>query len=85
MDNFIENKKKSLYGKTRDIVSQKLTKVMYEYHNDDYIQENGIPLIKLLEQIREDKYAANLISESHYSRMEFVLKEIKNTPRGGIF
>ena len=77
-----KNKKKSLYGKTRDIVSQKLTKVMYEYHNDNYIQENGIPLIKLLEQIREDKYSANLISESHYSRMEFVLKEIKNTPIG---
>lgn len=77
-----KNKKKSLYGKTRDIVSQKLTKVMYEYHNDNYIQENGIPLIKLLEQVREDKYSANLISESHYSRMEFVLKEIKNNPIG---
>lgn len=77
-----KNKKKSLYGKTRDIVSQKLTKVMYEYHNDNYIQENGIPLIKLLEQVREDKYSANLISESHYSRMEFVLREIKNNPIG---
>ena len=49
---------------------------MYEYHNENFILEKGIPLIKLLEQSREDKYSANLISESHYSRLDFVLKEI---------
>lgn len=77
-----KNKKKSIYGKTRETVSQKLTKIMYEYHNDNYIQENGIPLIKLLEQVREDKFSANLISESHYSRLDFVLREIKSNPIG---
>ena len=71
-------KKKSLQGKTKKEASQKLTKIMYEYHNEGFIQENGMPLINLLEQLREDKFAANLISESHYSRLEFVLIEIKN-------
>lgn len=77
-----KTKKKCIYGKTKDDVSKKLTKIMYEYHNEGFVQEKGMPLIKLLEQLREDKYAANLISESHYSRLEFVLVEIKNNPIG---
>lgn len=74
--------KKYLYGKTKEDVVEKLTKIMYDSHNGNYIQEKGIPLIKVLEQIRADKYAANLISESHYSRLEFVLKEIENNDIG---
>lgn len=79
-----KTKKKCIYGKTRDAVAQKLNTIMYEYHNGMYIQQNSIPLFKLLEQTREDKYAANLISESHYSRLEFVLKEIKSSPLGNM-
>ena len=77
-----KTKKKCIYGKTKEIVAQKLNKIMYEYHNENFILEKGIPLIKLLEQSREDKYSANLISESHYSRLDFVLKEIRNSPIG---
>ena len=76
--------KKSIYGKNRDIVSQKLTSIMYDFHNDNFIKENGMPLITLLKQIREDKFAANLISESHYSRLEFVIKEIENSDIGNM-
>ena len=76
------SKQKCIYGKTKEAVIEKLTKLMYDSHNDNYIQEKGIPLIKLLEQVREDKYSANLISESHYSRMEFVLREIKSNSIG---
>ena len=54
------------------------------YHNDGFVQENGMPLIKLLEQLREDKYAANLISDSHYSRLEFVLIEIGKSDIGNL-
>ena len=79
-----KSKKKSIYGKTKDVVSKKLTQIMYEYHNDGFVQENGMPLIKLLEQLREDKYAANLISDSHYSRLEFVLIEIKKSDIGNL-
>lgn len=57
---------------------------MYDYHNDNFIQENGMPLIKLLKQNRKDKFAANLISESHYSRLEFVIKEIENSDIGNL-
>lgn len=76
--------KKSIYGKSRDIVSQKLTNIMYDFHNDNFIKVNGMPLITLLKQIREDTFSANLISESHYSRLEFVIKEIENSDIGNI-
>ena len=75
-------KQKYIYGKTKDEVNRKLTEKQYNYHNDNYIKKYGIPLINVLEQNREDKYAANLISDSHYSRLEFVLREIENSDIG---
>lgn len=78
------SKQKCIYGKTKDIVIKKLNKVMYDYHNDNYIRENGITLIDVLKQNREDKFAANLISESHYSRLEFVIREIENSDIGNL-
>lgn len=78
------SKQKCIYGKTKDIVIKKLNKIMYDYHNDNYIRENGIKLIEVLKQNREDKFAANLISESHYSRLEFVLREIENSDIGNM-
>lgn len=78
------SKKKCIYGKTKEIVSQKLNKIMYNYHNDNYIRKNGIKFVQVLKQNREDKFAANLISESHYSRLEFVIREIESSPIGNI-
>lgn len=75
-------KQKYIYGKTKDEVNRKLTEKQYNYHNDNYIKKYGIPLIKVLKQNREDKYAANLISDSHYSRLEFVLREVENSDIG---
>ena len=75
-------KQKYIYGKTKDEVNRKLTEKQYNYHNDNYIKKHGIPLIKVLKQNREDKYAANIISDSHYSRLEFVLREVENSDIG---
>lgn len=78
------SKQKCIYGKTKEDVIKKLNKIMYDYHNDNYVRANGIKLIDVLKQNREDKFAANLISESHYSRLEFVIKEIENSDIGNI-
>lgn len=75
-------KKKSIYSKDKNVVSKKLTQIMYDYHNNNYIRKNGIKLIDLLKQNREDKYAANLISGSHYSRLEATLKLIEKSRIG---
>lgn len=75
-------KRKSIYGKTKEDVQLKLAELQYNYHNDNYIKTHGIPLIKVLELNREEKYNANLISESHYSRLDFVLKEIARSELG---
>lgn len=79
-----KKKQKYIYGKTKDEVSRKLTELMYNYHNNNFIQKNGIPLIKLLKQNREDRYAANLISDSHYSRLEYILKHIEENDLGNM-
>ena len=79
-----QTKKKCIYGKTRDSVNEKLQKIMYEYRNKDYIKQNGIPLIQILKDSRENRFAANLISESHYSRLEFVIREIENSDIGNL-
>lgn len=77
-----KEKRKSIYGKTKDEVHKKLTEIQYNHHNGNFIQKHGISLIRVLEQNREDKYAANLISDSHYARLEFVLKEIASSDIG---
>ena len=79
-----KQKRKSISSKNKDDVYKKLNKIMYDYHNDNYIRKNGITLLEVLNQNREDKYAANLISDSHYSRLEFVLKEIESSSIGNM-
>lgn len=79
-----KQRRKSISSKNKDDVFKKLNKIMYDYHNDNYIRKNGITLLEVLKQNREDKYAANLISDSHYSRLEFVIKEIENSTIGNM-
>lgn len=82
LDSNGKKQRKCIYTKTKEEAHERLNQLMYEYHNDLYIRERGIPLIRILKQNREDKYSANLISESHYSRLEFVIKEIDNSNIG---
>lgn len=77
-----KQKRKSISSKNKDDVYKKLNKIMYDFHNDNYIRKNGITLLEVLKQNREDKLAANLISDSHYSRLEFVIKEIESSTIG---
>ena len=77
-----KQKRKSISSKNKDDVYKKLNKIMYDFHNDNYIRKNGITLLEVLKQNREDKLAANLISDSHYSRLEFVIKEIESSSIG---
>ena len=76
--------KKVISSKNKSEVIKKFNKIMYEFHNENYIQNKGMPLAELMKQTREDKYAANLISESHYSRLEYTIKVISNSTIGNM-
>ena len=51
----IDKKRKSLYGKTRKEVIDKLTEIMYKKNNNLYLQKNNITLIEIIENIRQQK------------------------------
>ena len=75
-------KRKSIHGKTKEEVMRKLAGVHYQYDNGNYIRENGIPLVEILYKNRENKYNANLISDSQYQRLGYVIKSIENSEIG---
>ena len=55
-------KRKTVYGKTQKEVLNKLNEIKYKINNDIYVEKNGIELVKIMEDIREEKLASNTIS-----------------------
>ena len=74
--------RKSVYGKTQKEVLNKLNEIKYEINKDIYVEKNGIELIKIMEDIREEKYASNTISGGQYARLKWTINKIKNIPIG---
>lgn len=74
--------RKSIYGKTQKEVLKKLNEAQYKINNNIYIEKNGIELVKIMEDIREEKFASNIISEGQYFRLEWTIKKIKNSNLG---
>lgn len=74
--------RKSVYGKTQKEVVNKLNEVKYQMNNDIYVEKNGIKLVKIMEDIREEKLASNTISGGQYARLKWTIKKIKNSKLG---
>ena len=74
--------RKSVYGKTQKEVLNKLNEIKYAINKDIYIEKNGIELVKIMEDIREEKYASNTISGGQYARLKWTINKIKNSPIG---
>lgn len=70
--------RKSIYGKTRKEVVDKLTDIMYKKNNNLYLKKNNITLIEIIEGIKNDKFNSNIISEGQYARIESTAKKIKD-------
>ena len=69
--------RKSVYGKTQKEVVNKLNDVKYKMNNDMYIEKNGIKLVKIMEDIREEKFKSNTISGGQYARLKWTINKIK--------
>ena len=74
--------RKSVYGKTQKEVLNKLNEIKYEINKDIYVEKNGIELVKIMEDIREEKFASNTISGGQYARLKWTINKIKNNPIG---
>lgn len=51
-------------------------------NNDIYVEKNGIKLVKIMEDIREEKLASNTISGGQYARLKWTINKIKNSKLG---
>lgn len=74
--------RKSVYGKTQKEVLNKLNEIKYEINKDVYVEKNGIELVKIMEDIREEKFASNTIPGGQYARLKWTINKIKNSPIG---
>lgn len=71
--------------KTKSFLTEKeaqdfLTSIQYQKGNDLFIQNNGIPLNKLMREIVQRKLDMNLIGERTYSRLIRTIKNIEKSP-----
>lgn len=76
--------RKSVYGKTQKEVVNKLNEVKYQMNNDIYVEKNGIKLVKIMEDIREEKMLSNTISGGQYARLKWTINKIKNSKIGNM-
>lgn len=74
--------RKSVYGKTQKEVLNKLNEIKYKINNDIYVEKNGIELVKVMEDIREEKLASNTISGGQYARLKWTINKIKDSKVG---
>ena len=74
--------RKSVYGKTQKEVLNKLNEIKYKINNDIYVEKNGIELVKIMEDIREEKIASNTISGGQYARLKWTINKIRNSKIG---
>lgn len=70
--------RKSVYGKTRKEVKEKITKALADLQNNTFIEKNDITVYELAKEIIDDKKDSNSISENTYKRATYTLKYIKN-------
>ena len=76
--------RKSVYGKTQKEVINKLNEIKYKMNNDIYVAKNGIELVKIMEDIREEKFASNTISGGQYARLKWTINRIKDSKIGSM-
>ena len=71
--------RKSVYGNTRKEVKEKMTKALAEVQTNTFIDKNDITIAMLGQEIIDNKFNANIITESTYNRSIGTFNHIKNS------
>ena len=74
--------RKTLTGKTRKEVNEKVSALLESLRNDTYVEKSNVTLYEILVEILEDKFAANRICPRSYRRMKDTVDKIVNSPIG---
>lgn len=72
--------RKSVYGKTRKEVAEKITKALNEIKEHSYVDKSSVTLLQLMNENIDDKFNANKISPTSYHRSKETIKTICNAP-----
>ena len=81
---YINEKRKSFYGKTRKEVNQKMQEAKSQELSGTFIEKSEVTLAELAEEIINDKRNSNIINEGTYIRQLYSLKPIKEHKIGNI-
>ncbi len=76
--------RKSVYGKTRKEVKEKMTKALAEVQTNTFIEKNDITVYELGKEILDFKYATNAIKGTSYNTINYPLSKIKNSDLGNM-
>ena len=60
--------RKTVYGKTRREVTEKITKALSEVQSNKYVDKNNVTLEELINEYIEDKYKSNRVKQVTYLR-----------------
>lgn len=71
--------RKTVYGKSRKEVSEKIRKKLEEVKNNRFVEKTNITLAEIMLETIEDKFSFNKISEASYSRLMNTMKQIENS------
>lgn len=76
--------RKSVYGNTKQEVSEKLLDLRIQMKDIDLIKEKGMPIIQIMELIRDKKYSANKIKDGQYKRITDTINKIRQSKIGDL-
>lgn len=71
--------RKSVYGNTRKEVKEKMTKALAEVQSNTFIEKSELTIAMLGQQIIDNKFNANIITEATYGRALGTFNHIKNS------
>lgn len=73
---YINDKRRSFYGKTRKEVNQKMQEAKSQEITGTFVEKSEITLGELAQEIIDDKRKSNTINESSYNRAQYTLSYI---------
>lgn len=72
--------RKSVYGKTRKEVAEKINKALNEIKEHKFVDKSDVTFLELLTSIVEDKHNSNITNDSTYRRDLYTVEQITNSP-----
>lgn len=73
-----KRKRKTIYGKTRQEVKNKLEKIITELNTDTYVDKSKVTFYSIAKEFIDNGYKMNKLKESSYSRKLHTLKNISS-------